>query len=261
VEGKQREVEGEGMITKEELRSYAGTSGLNLWQAEKDYFQNIVLFILYRRYGNEMVFKGGTALKKCYGLPRFSQDLDFTCARKMDPMKDIENGLRRLGAEFEKETEQHTDSLKIILRIRGPLFTGVRQSICKFIIDLSFRESVELAPAVKTIGRFMEEMPSFDVYVMQEREILAEKVRAVMSRGKARDVYDLRFLLEKGVPFDLELVRKKLEFYGEKWDIAKFRRGLLEKKPTWKTELSHLVSTVPDFEETRKSILSKVPGA
>lgn len=249
------------MITKEELRSYAGTSGLNLGQAEKDYFQNVVLFILYRRYGNEMVFKGGTALKKCYGLPRFSENLDFTCARKMNPLADIESGLKRLGVEFDKETSQYPDGLKITLRLNGPLYSGIRQSLCKFIVDLSFRESVELAPIAKTIGRFMEEVPSFDVYVMQEKEILAEKIRAVMTRDKARDVYDLWFLLEKGVPFDAGLVRKKLSFYGEKWDAGKFEEGLLSKKPVWKTEMSGLVSSVPDFGGTAKAILSRARGA
>ena len=247
------------MITKEELRSYAGTSGLNLGQAEKDYFQNVILFILYRRHGREMVFKGGTALKKCYGLARFSEDLDFTCAREMNPLKDIENGLKRFGVEFEKETQLYPNGLKITLRLRGPLFAGIRQSLCKFIVDLSFRENVELPPAVKTIGRFMEEVPSFDVYVMQEKEILAEKVRAVMSRSKARDVYDLWFLLERGVTFDLELIRKKLGFYGEGWDAKIFEEGILGKKPFWKTELSGLVSSVPDFEAVLKSITERIP--
>lgn len=46
-------------------------------QAEKDYFQEIILFILYREFGRELVFKGGTALTKCYGFDRFSEDLDF----------------------------------------------------------------------------------------------------------------------------------------------------------------------------------------
>ena len=33
------------MIDKEELRGYARLRGLNLGQAEKDYFQNIILFL------------------------------------------------------------------------------------------------------------------------------------------------------------------------------------------------------------------------
>src|SRR5574343_173248 len=68
----------DNMITKLELQKYANLKSLNLGQAEKDYYQNIVLFCVYRIYANEIVFKGGTALSKCYGLDRFSEDLDFT---------------------------------------------------------------------------------------------------------------------------------------------------------------------------------------
>jgi len=66
------------MITKSELKEYAKLKRLNLGQSEKEYFQNIVLFIIYERVGREMVFKGGTAMNRCYNLNRFSEDLDFT---------------------------------------------------------------------------------------------------------------------------------------------------------------------------------------
>ncbi len=66
------------MISRKELQEYAQIKKLNLGQAEKEYFQNIVLFILYEQFGKELVFKGGTALSKAYGLERFSEDLDFT---------------------------------------------------------------------------------------------------------------------------------------------------------------------------------------
>lgn len=57
------------MIAKEELENYARMKNFNLGQAEKDYFQNILLFILFQYYGKTLVFKGGTAISKCYGSP------------------------------------------------------------------------------------------------------------------------------------------------------------------------------------------------
>ncbi len=50
------------MIDREELKEYAKRRGLNLGQAEKDYFQNILLFILYQHYGKSLIFKGGIDL-------------------------------------------------------------------------------------------------------------------------------------------------------------------------------------------------------
>jgi hypothetical protein len=257
MEKNKQQMEGKGMITKEELREYAKRAGLNLGQAEKDYFQNIILFLIYQDYGRGVVFKGGTALKKCYGLPRFSEDLDFTCLEEID-IKKIESGIKRFNLDFEMETKRYPDDIKITFRIRGPLYIGIRQSLCKFIIDLSFREGVILKPEIKTIGRFLEEIPTFDVFVMQEKEILAEKIRAVLTRTKARDVYDLWFLLEKGAEFDKDLVEKKLRYYNMEWNVKKFISRLNMAKTLWETELKSLVSSVPGFNEARKAIAEGV---
>ncbi|MCX6814612.1 MAG: nucleotidyl transferase AbiEii/AbiGii toxin family protein [Candidatus Aenigmarchaeota archaeon] len=247
------------MISRKELQEYAKTVGLNLGQAEKDYFQNILLFLIYRNYGKDIVFKGGTALKKCYGIARFSEDLDFTCLSEMKIEK-IEDGLRRFNLEFETETKKYPVGLKVTFRIKGPLYNGIRFSLCKLIMDFSFRENVILNPNIKTIGRFLEEIPTFDVFVMQEPEILAEKVRAILTRTTARDVYDIWFLLNNGVKFDQNLVKKKLEYYNQKWNPREFSRKLGMKSSIWKTELESLIPNVPDFREARKLILENVPG-
>ncbi len=249
-------MEGKIMITKNDLQGYAKLFNLNLGQAEKDYFQGIILFILYHEYGRNLIFKGGTALKKCYGLGRFSEDLDFTCLSKID-VKKLENGLKRFNIEFEIEKKEYENGLKIILRIKGPLYIGIRPSLCKFIIDFSFRENVILKPEIKSIGRFLEEIPLFDVYVMQEKEILAEKVRAILTRGKARDVYDLWFLLEKDIKFDKKLIEEKLKYYKQKWDFREFEKKLKVKKAVWETELKPSVTVVPDFKKVKKIILEK----
>jgi predicted nucleotidyltransferase component of viral defense system len=70
------------MISRNELEEYAQIKKLNLGQAEKDYFQQIFLSILYGRFGKELIFKGGTALNKAYGLDCFSEDLDFTLSKE-----------------------------------------------------------------------------------------------------------------------------------------------------------------------------------
>lgn len=246
------------MITKKELEGYSRMRGLrNLGHAEKDYFQTIILFVLYQNYGKGLVFKGGTALNKCFGLDRFSEDLDFTCQDRID-IKKLEDGLKRFKIDFETETKEYEDKLKLTIRLKGPLYIGIRSSMCKFIVDLSFRESIILKPEVKTIGRFLEEIPSFGVLVMQEKEILAEKIRAILTRTKARDIYDLWFLLNKGVMFDLNLVREKLRYYKQEWNFKEFSSKIEIKETIWKTELKPTLSTIPDFREVNRYILEKV---
>ncbi|MBN2094859.1 MAG: nucleotidyl transferase AbiEii/AbiGii toxin family protein [Candidatus Aenigmarchaeota archaeon] len=243
------------MISREDLRDYARIKGLNLGQAEKDYFQNIILFILFQEYGKTLVFKGGTALSKCYGSSRFSEDLDFTCGE--DFRQDIlERGLRRFGLEYSVKLRAYAVGKKLTLRIKGPLYIGTLPSQCTLILDISFRENIVLTPEIIPLGSLLKEIPGFSVYVMDENEIFAEKVRVIMTRDKARDVYDLWFLLGKGIKFDFGLIEKKLEYYKDSWSKGKFIKAVQDKEKIWKTEMKPLIENVPEFKEV-KSLIAK----
>ena len=63
------------MLTRNDLFLYRNVTEFNLGQIEKDYIQHIFLMNLYRRMGNELVFKGDTALQKIYGLNRFISNI------------------------------------------------------------------------------------------------------------------------------------------------------------------------------------------
>jgi len=248
-------MEGQNMITLSEIKDYAKLKRLNLGQAEKEYFQDIVLFIIYESFGREIVFKGGTAMNRCYNLNRFSEDLDFT-TEEVNIRRILEKGLNRFYIDYEITEKHYECGEKITLRIKGPLFTGGRQSLCKIELDLSSREKVLLEPKIESIGRFLKEIPMFDVVVMQEKEILAEKVRAIMTRTRSRDVYDLAFLLDRNTKIELKLIEEKLAYYNKTWNYMQFEDNLSNSEFIWKTELEALVPTLPDFKITKNRILS-----
>jgi len=245
------------MISRDELKEYSRLFDLNLGQAEKFYFQDIILFILNQEYGKNMIFKGGTALRKCYGLDRFSEDLDFTCLIRID-IKELEIGLKRFAMDYEKEVSERKNDVRMIIRIKGPLYTGIPQSYCRIQIDLSYRENITIEPNIKRIGMYIAEIPTFEISVMNEIEILAEKIRAIWTRSDAKDIYDLIFLLRKGIPFEKDLVNRKLDLYDSSWDREKFEEKLRIDKDDWKKELGPLLRNVPDYEETRQFILEKL---
>ena len=103
-----------------------------------------------------------------------------------------------------------------------------------------------------------EDLRPYTVLVMDAREILAEKMRAVMTRTKARDVYDLWFLLQKGVGCDTGLVSQKLAYYQMDWKLTEFRKRLQMKESIWEAELRPLLADVPPFAGVRKAVLEKV---
>ena len=246
------------MNTKE-LGEYARLRGLNLGQAEKDYYQNILLFLLYGSVSKELVFKGGTALSKCYGLNRFSEDLDFTVLEERDFIIILEKGLGEFGIlHMVKEEKTAAQSKKYRLKVQGPLYRGLERTLCSITLDFSFREKVLSPPLIKTIGHHMDIIPVFDVYVMSQNEILAEKIRALLARKSARDLYDIVFLLRNGAVVDEKMIRQKLALCGMEFDRKTFisRCGLLE--GIWESELKSLVKNVPSFKEYVGMVKGKV---
>ena len=95
----------------------------------------------------------------------------------------------------------------------------------------------------------MDIIPAFEVYVMKEEEIFAEKIRAIMTRKSARDLYDLIFLLEKNVTTKKSLIEKKLNYSKIIFEKNKFLKNCKELDTIWKSELKSLVKHVPDFKD------------
>jgi predicted nucleotidyltransferase component of viral defense system len=244
------------MISKKELLEYAKLKKFNLGQAEKDYLQEIILSILYREFGNELVFKGGTALTKCYGFDRFSEDLDFTTTEDLNFEKLVSKGLKKYYLDFIVKEKNMNHSIKLTYNINGPLYIGTPNSTCKIILDFSFREKILLKTSIKKIGLLINEIPNFDVVVMSEEEIFAEKIRAIMTRNKARDLYDLYLLTERNIFCDIDLINKKLNLFNLSFKFLDFKKSIELKKNIWESELKYLIKNVPEFKIVVKKILN-----
>ena len=239
----------------EELKKYSFLRGLNLGQAEKDYYQTLVLFVLSNKISKELIFKGGTALAKCYGLNRFSEDLDFTATEKQDYINIVKTVLEEFNiTHFIKIVEGIKNSKKYKIKIEGPLYKRSVKTFCSITLDLSFREHIIQKPNIITIGYHMDIIPAFDVYVLKEEEMFAEKIRAIMMRNSAKDLYDLVYLLNKKVKPKKEDINKKLEFINQKFDKRKFIEKCKSIEMIWDSELKYLVKFVPEFKQYLKIV-------
>lgn len=82
-----------------------------------------------------MVLKGGTALLLCYGLDRFSEDLDFDAPKRFNISNRVEKVLSRMASDFNIKTVKDTETvhrLKIHYR---------NDSIARLLkIETSFRQ-------------------------------------------------------------------------------------------------------------------------
>jgi hypothetical protein len=241
------------VITKTELNRTAELKHLSLRNAERDYLLELMLFNLtdFRRI---LVFKGGTALYKFYNLNRFSEDLDFDIIGKQintDSLtKKVLRGFELTGIKRTLlETMKHSNEINISFFVRGPLYDGSKNSMSRVTLNLSKRERPMLTSNKMLITGYPE-IPSFEVNVLDAKEIVAEKIRCIMTREKPRDIYDLWFLYKRKTLVDLSLINKKLKLYNLVFDRTLFYEKLQQKRNMWTQDLKGLViGTLPPFDD------------
>lgn len=251
------------MIKVKELERVAAIKGLNIRLAEKDYLLELLLSILFKECGRKLVFKGGTALYKLYNLNRFSEDLDFTLyTSKIDIaalMKKVLKKLNDLSINAKiKEISEYKNQKNIKLELRGPLFNGNPKTLSLLSINISLKEKPIYEQEQKMLFSQYTDIPSFDVFIMPLKELFAEKIRALLTRDKARDVYDVWFLLMKGAEFDITLFNKKLKLYNKKFGFKNFIEKLESQRKNWEVDLNGLIiGQLYPFDRIKKEIIEK----
>lgn len=204
------------MISRAQLRTIGKSTGLHLYQQEKDYMLKLFLYNYFRRF-DDVVFKGGTCIKYLFATNRFSEDLDFNLT--ISP-SEFEMQVRRTLKEmsligiktgFIKE-ENFANSYTCEIWFHGPLYGGTRQTRNKFRIDAGKRGGTIRDPKWQLIhSEYPETRERFLVYTMHEQEMLVEKLITLLERKKGRDLYDTWFLLKNGVRLDPDLFHEKMK--------------------------------------------------
>ncbi len=260
------------------LKKRARETGVRLDILEKDYALGYLLAAIAEEpaLGDELVLKGGTALRKCYYAGyRFSEDLDFS-TRTPGAVPDLDSkiaaAIQRMNRLLGQRGPFQAQVEPLLLREPHPFaqaafvvhvqFPAHRQPLCRLKIEITVDEPVLLPPARRILLHEYEEPLRAEIQVYQLTEIVAEKLRALLqSRARlatrgwgasrvCRDYYDLWAILQQ-----------------ERQQIRSIRE-LVERKCAWR----HLtVAALSDFfaeplqqvaqREWRIQILPFVPDA
>lgn len=201
------------------LKKFAAHHQTTFEIIEQDYVLSWMLFGIanHQMLSKALVFKGGTALKKCYfGDYRFSQDLDFTLidSSNYDNLYsyikeacDIaKNALNLLDEKFEiickeyQEGKPHPHGQKAYI-LHAQLYWH-RQPLIKIKIEITKDELVINPAQLKQIIHPYEGPMDAKIKVYSLEEIILEKLRAIVEkiiklhekgwgRSRARDFYDI----------------------------------------------------------------------
>jgi predicted nucleotidyltransferase component of viral defense system len=177
----------------------------------REYFQHLFLSNLYKIEGSQnIMFKGGTALRIIYGSPRFSEDLDFSAFNT--PLYQVKNFVEDLFTKVLVEIERI--GIKVELGPKpGPTKEGYYGDASFKIYDylpatvsinVSARNERKITPEIETIPN--DFAPTYNVYRLPQEFLIEEKIDALLERKKTRDFYDIYYIMRKGL---LTLEQKK----------------------------------------------------
>lgn len=192
----------------------------------------------------------------CYNLDRFSEDLDFNLTKEVNLdnlLNNIKEKFNKLdyNTKFNRTTKSSTS---YIFFIEEPLYMGKPESLCRIELDFSNRDDIYLDYIPKKIHHIFDEFTQFHINCLSLDEIFAEKIRCILTREKSRDIYDLHYLINRKVKFDLKLINKKLKIYELKFEKEKFYLALDKKEKLWNLEMKFLVKNVDNFKEVINEI-------
>ncbi len=205
-----------------------------------------------------MVFKGGTYLWFFHGLNRFSEDLDFTTTGKVksELPEFVSRSLKLIGVENQLRIyKDDGNGLSFRILANGPL-TNSEKDRCSVYVEISKREKLQLSPVPLSLNVPGYLIPVSPISGMDLEEVASEKVRAILTRKKARDIFDLYYLISiKGVKFNRDHINLKLKFYGKEFQPEEFLLEIESRVSGMKKELGSMVfNGVPEKEEVTGTI-------
>jgi predicted nucleotidyltransferase component of viral defense system len=226
------------------------------------------------------VFKGGTALKRCYfGGYRFSEDLNFSLVEKvsfnyiltqLEPICDEVQRASGIVFRFSREDrKRHQNSHTFYLNYDGPLPGAIGNEVK---VDITIKEQFVCPLQEQYVLRGYDEYSDLPedvlVKVYSLEEIAVEKLVALTDRARnePRDLYDLWYLTSQS-HIDLAEIRpeiiSKLEFRGRKFSNIgeEFSKKEPRYRKLWDIRLASQMAELPHFDEVFRGVRRSMRAA
>ena len=160
-----------------------------------------------------IVFGGGTMLRLCFELQRYSADLDFWFVKEVDVTDHFEKMKHVLAKKYEMTDAQIKFHI-LLLEVRSKDFPKrLKIEIRKKPTRCDFQERI-------AFSKFSNIQVILRVHSLEQT--MENKIQALMERGEIRDAFDIEFLLRKGIAIPELTAAKKIK-------LAKQIKGFKEK--------------------------------
>jgi len=222
----------ESTLLRREISNLRKSTGISWEIIEQDYVLSWVLYGISKtnKLKETMIFKGGTALKKCYfGDYRFSQDLDFSVQGDYPKQEELfflidqackTGGIVSENIDFKcnryPERDVHPEKQEaFVVHARLPWQRDYNTSVK---IEVTTQEEVFLPAHDKKIIHGYNESIDCKVLTYQIEEIIAEKIRAILqfaknSTNEDGDDHVLEITMICGEYYQIMNIRSGKNFY------------------------------------------------
>ncbi|MFO8163748.1 MAG: nucleotidyl transferase AbiEii/AbiGii toxin family protein [Desulfatiglandales bacterium] len=165
----------------------------------------VVQAVAKSRAGSQIAFKGGTALKLFYGLPRYSEDIDYDAL----PGSSSQELMGSLTGLFVKRRWEITDvAIKYFTVLSELRFAGPERR---------FRVKIEISTREKELETTIQSFRGVPILTLEPSFLMTEKLLTFLDRQAGRDIFDAWFILDHGYPLKESLIKEAFagnkEFY------------------------------------------------
>ncbi|MGA1842504.1 MAG: nucleotidyl transferase AbiEii/AbiGii toxin family protein [bacterium] len=147
-----------------------------------------------KRFLNNLIFGGGTMLRLCFGLNRFSVELDLWATQKCNTDK-LYQDIKTYLAQYYSIKDATQKFYTLLFEIRSAdyprsLKIEIRKQQKKVRTDQAIAYS-----KYSTIQVFMK--------VISLKDMMDAIIEAFLARKEIRDIFDIEFLFKKGIAMDV----------------------------------------------------------
>lgn len=196
--------------------------------AEQEVCQKIALAGLHRGgFFDHAAFYGGTCLRMFYGLPRFSEDMDFSLTQKRDDIH-LENYFDAIREEFNLAGFDITITKKEKKAFGKVESAFLKENTEAYDIKFQTKKTVKVKIELdtdppllfNTEQKLLMQPYSFMVRCFTLPDLYAGKMHALVYRAwqrrvKGRDWFDFEWYVRNGVPLSFRHLQERIrEFNG-----------------------------------------------
>lgn len=185
------------MLTQDQAEKFAAAHYTVTDNILKEHYQMYILDVLFKSsFENELIFKGGTALRLAYGSFRFSEDVDFSLLKNMS-FATFKNTVEKLPSLLPEAKikdiydKHHTLFARIVFNVGfKPIPIGIKIEVNKNVRNFDYTLALLRSP-------FNNIEVTVRVYTLES--ILKDKLNIIKTgaRREPRDLFDAWYIHQK----------------------------------------------------------------